>query len=236
MLARCAGAITVAYASAASEFPAAKTQVTGQPIRRKVLEADREAARRRFGLNGRRKTVLVTGGSRGARSLNAATLDALPRLSRRDDLQILHLTGRAEYESVTAAAEATEQNAPLHYHICGYVDDMEQALAAADLIVCRAGSSSLAEVAALGLPAIVVPYPHAGAHQEANARPFAEAGAAIVVPDGALTGETLAELVEELLDTPRKLEAMSRAARAVARPDAADRIAEAALAIARRDP
>ena len=161
-------------------------------------------------------------------------MEAWPQLSRRGDLQILHLTGRGEHATVVNAAAAREHGAAANHHIYAYLDDMEFALAAADLAVCRAGSSGLAEAAARGLPMIIVPYPHAAAHQEANARPFADAGAALIIADEDLTGRKLADTVEELLDAPRKLGEMSEAAAAVARADAASQIAQIALEVLER--
>jgi UDP-N-acetylglucosamine--N-acetylmuramyl-(pentapeptide) pyrophosphoryl-undecaprenol N-acetylglucosamine transferase len=117
-----------------------------------------------------------------------------------------------------------------------YVDRMGHALAAADVIVCRAGANTMAEVAARRVPAIVVPYPHAGAHQEANARPFVEAGAAVMVRDAELSGEKLAHMARALLADAPKLRRMADAAGALAPHDAADAVADTVMGVARRAP
>jgi UDP-N-acetylglucosamine--N-acetylmuramyl-(pentapeptide) pyrophosphoryl-undecaprenol N-acetylglucosamine transferase len=130
------------------------------------------------------------------------------------------------------AARLRELGNPGHYHLHPYVEPFAEALAAADLVACRAGGSVL-EVAAAGLPAILVPYPHAtGDHQTANARFMADAGAAVVVPDEELDGPRLAGEVGALLRAPERLREMAEAARAVAKPDAAERIAVEVLELA----
>ena len=142
---------------------------------------------------------------------------------------MLHASGRRDHDSLRARLD--ELGSPAHYRLFAYVEPFADALAAADLAAARAGGSVF-ELAAAGLPSILVPYPHAtGNHQDANARFMEEAGAAIVIPDDELDGPRLAREVGGLLGAPQRMAAMSNAAEAVARPDAAERVAEEVLAL-----
>ena len=164
--------------------------------------------------------VLVFGGSLGARSLNDAALEAFGPAA---PCSILHACGQRDHDELRRRLDAL--GSPAHYRLLPYIEPFSEALAAADLAVARAGGSVL-ELAAAGLPAVLVPYPHATAdHQTANARYMERAGAAVVVPDAELDGPRLARETGSLLAAPQRLAAMAKAARAVARPDAAERIA-----------
>ncbi len=232
LLARCAAAITIGSEPAMDVFPRAKTHFTGQPLRSDILTPSREAGRELFGLSATAKTLLVTGGSYGARRLNEATVGALRELLSNGAVQILHIAGEADYPW-TADRVADLGIDDTRYRLLPYVDEMGHALAAADVIICRAGANTLAEAAARRVPAIVVPYPHAGAHQEANARPFVEAGAAAMVRDTELSAEKLAEIARTLLaDEPRRRR-MAGAASALAPRDAADAVADIVIGMAR---
>ncbi len=192
--------------------------VTGRPI--PPPATDRDAARARFGLDVADRCVLVFGGSLGARSINQAALEGLAVSPYR----VLHAAGARDYANLRAPREG--------YDLREYIDDFGEALLAADICVARSGGS-IAEVAAHGLPAILVPYPHAaGDHQAANARWMADGGAAVVVPDAELTPARLRTEVDALLGDPGRLAEMARAARALARPDAAARIAAEVLSAA----
>lgn len=207
-----------------------KAVVTGYPVRSELLTADRPAARRALGLIDDAPALLVFGGSRGAASINRALTAVLPALL--PHCQIIHITGELDWPHVAAHA----QN-PAHatrYHAHPYLhDEMPLALAAADLVVARAGASTLGEFPALGLPSILVPYPHAGQHQAVNAAYLAERGAAQVLRDVDLA-RLLASSVIELLQTPAKLAAMATASARLARPDAAAAIADELERLARR--
>jgi UDP-N-acetylglucosamine--N-acetylmuramyl-(pentapeptide) pyrophosphoryl-undecaprenol N-acetylglucosamine transferase len=170
--------------------------------------------------------VLVFGGSLGARTLNRAALGAFASAT----FHVLHVCGRRDYP------ELSGQPLPAGYDLREYldIDEFTAALAASDLVVARAGGS-LFEIAAHGLPAILVPYPHASAdHQSANARWMSEAGAAIVVSDAELSPSRLAREVAQLLANPARLSAMASASRRLARPDAARDIAAELLEAAGR--
>ena len=229
---RWAARITVAWPAAQAQFPADRTEYTGQPLREELFRYTRDEARRVFDLRDDRFTLLVTGGSQGARRLNTALLQALPRLLEREDIQILHLSGAGEHAAV--AAEAGAMALPTdRYRLLPYSQEMGAALRAADLVVMRCGASSVSEAAAFGLPMILVPLPHAGGHQRLNAEPMAAAGAGILVEDSALDGQEMADLVLALHDDPPRLSAMAEASRGCGRPDAAKRIAEIVLQLAR---
>jgi UDP-N-acetylglucosamine--N-acetylmuramyl-(pentapeptide) pyrophosphoryl-undecaprenol N-acetylglucosamine transferase len=201
-----------------------KYELAGRPVPAGTGSADREAARRRFGIEEEQPCLLVFGGSLGARRLNEAALaafgDAAP-------CAVLHIAGRRDHDDLAARLAALGN--PEHYLLHAYVEPFADALAAADLVVARAGGSVL-EVAAAGLPAVLVPFPHATAdHQTANARYMERAGAAVVVADEDLDGPRLAREVGALLRAPERMRAMAKAARAVATPDAAQRIAAEVL-------
>jgi UDP-N-acetylglucosamine--N-acetylmuramyl-(pentapeptide) pyrophosphoryl-undecaprenol N-acetylglucosamine transferase len=203
-----------------------KYLVTGRPVPADTGRADRRAARERFGIPLEARCLLVFGGSLGARRLNDAAIDAF---GREAPCAILHASGRRDHDELRH--RLAELGSPPHYRLLPYVAPFADALAAADLVAARAGGSVL-EVAAAGLPSILVPYPHATAdHQTANARYMVCAGAAVVVPDAELDGPRLAREVSALLEAPERLEAMAAAARAASRPDAADRIADELLAL-----
>ena len=196
--------------------------VTGRPIPRAIVEADRDTARERLGVPPGAPCVVVFGGSLGARSLNLAAVDAL----RDPDVFVVHITGRRDFAEVLARLGDAQPN----YRVLEYLDSLADPLAAGDLVVARAGGS-IFEIAAAGRPAILVPYPAATAdHQTGNARWMADAGAAVVLPDSDLTAERLRGEVQELLSDPRRMEQMSASSRSLARPDAAARIADEVMA------
>ena len=200
--------------------------VTGRPLSATGSGSGRAAARARFELPADGPCLLVFGGSLGARRLNHAALDAFGRVA---PCSVLHACGRRDHDELRARLD--ELGSPPHYRLFPYIEPFADAIAAADLAASRAGGSVL-ELAAAGLPAILVPYPHATAdHQTLNARHMEEAGAAVVVPDAKLDGPRLAREVAALLGAPQRMAEMSNAARAAARPDAAERIAGELIAL-----
>jgi UDP-N-acetylglucosamine--N-acetylmuramyl-(pentapeptide) pyrophosphoryl-undecaprenol N-acetylglucosamine transferase len=199
-------------------------RVTGRPV--PTPRGDERTARARLGIGPQETCVLVFGGSLGSRTINRAAVEAFTGSSFR----VLHISGQRDY------VELASRELPPGYDLRAYLDeaDFADALAAADLTVARAGGSVF-EVAAHGVPAILVPYPHAaGDHQSENARWMSDAGAAIVIPDGELNGARLARVVAELLADRSRLAAMASAARGLARPDAAREVASELLEVARR--
>ncbi len=231
--ARLADVVAVSFAATCAALGRATRAcyVTGTPIRDTRL-VDRVAARERLDLGPGDRMVLVFGGSQAVRRFNAAVAGALPAVVERATL--VHVTGEAGYGPALAAREALPADVRSRYRPHPFLrDEMLGALAAADLIVGRAGSSTIAEVTALGLPMIVVPYPHAGGHQRANALVLAEAGAARLVEDEAFDAAALVAALS-ILDDPGEHARMSAAARSLGRPGAADTVAELVLALAER--
>ena len=219
--------------SLARAAPGRPCFVTGTPIR-DVAAIDREAARVRLGIAPGERVLLVFGGSQAVRRFNAAVSAALPRLVER--VTVIHVTGDDGYARALADRVALPVARQGRYRPHPFLrEEMLSSLAAADLVVGRAGSSTLAEVAALGLPMVVVPYPHAAGHQRANAAALVEAGAARLVEDEAFDAHALLEAAR-LLDDPAAHVAMSAAARALGRPGAADAVAALVMATALRDP
>jgi UDP-N-acetylglucosamine--N-acetylmuramyl-(pentapeptide) pyrophosphoryl-undecaprenol N-acetylglucosamine transferase len=205
-------------------------EVTGRPIPAGVAGADRAAARRRFGIPEGARCLLVFGGSLGARRLNDAALEAF---GGQAPFHVLHVCGRRDHDDLRE--RLARLGNPPHYRLEPYVEAFADAYAAADLAAARAGGSVF-ELAAAGLPAILVPYPHATAdHQAGNARWMADGGAAVVVPDAELDAARLAREAGALLGDRGRLERMSAAAKALSRPDAAERIASGILNVAHRD-
>ncbi|MGC8782562.1 MAG: UDP-N-acetylglucosamine--N-acetylmuramyl-(pentapeptide) pyrophosphoryl-undecaprenol N-acetylglucosamine transferase, partial [Anaerolineae bacterium] len=221
LTARLATRVAVSFPEVARYF-GKKAVVTGYPVRRELLMADRAAARAALGLTADLPVLLVMGGSRGARSINRALIAGLRTLLER--CQVVHVSGPLDWPEVEKAAAGLPASVADRYHPYPYLHEMPLALAAADLAVARAGAATLGEFPAVGLPAVLVPYPYSGQHQEANAAYLADRGAALVIKDSELT-DRLTETVLGLLAAPPRLAAMAQAARALARPDAAANIA-----------
>jgi UDP-N-acetylglucosamine--N-acetylmuramyl-(pentapeptide) pyrophosphoryl-undecaprenol N-acetylglucosamine transferase len=205
--------------------------VTGTPIR-DPRGADRQDARAALGIPDDDGLLLIFGGSQAVRRFNSAVTQALPRLIER--IRIIHITGEAGYDEAAAGRDALPPRLRARYRPERFLDEeMALALAAADLVVGRAGSSTLAEVAAFGLPMVVVPYPHAAGHQRRNAEEMVRCGAARLVEDEDFDAEALLAAAA-ILDRPDERAAMAAAARSLARPGAADAVAELVLAAAGR--
>lgn len=206
---------------------------TGCPVRRQFFEASRERGCEVFGLDPKRRTLLVTGASQGARTVNRAIVALLGELaSQRDSWQILHLAGQLDYDEVRRAYEGCE----LHAVVLPFTDRMAEAIAAADLVVSRAGASTLAELTAVGRPAVLLPYPyHRDMHQAANAAMVADAGAAVALPDRIeprANAASLRPVLAELMSYPERTARMADAAVRIGRPDAARVVAEHVLKMA----
>ena len=195
----------------------------GLPIRREISTLDRAAkraeARAHFGLDPDRPTLLVTGGSQGARRINRAVAGAARDLGEAG-VQVLHAAGRVE----EAVVESGPGGPP--YVVTAYIDRMDLAYAAADLILCRAGANTVTEVAAVGLPAAFVPLPHGNGEQALNAHPVVQAGGALLIDDAALTSTWIDNVVIPLVSHTGRLAAMSRAASDIVRRDADERLAD----------
>lgn len=205
--------------------------VTGTPIR-DPRGVDRQDARAALGIPDDDGLILIFGGSQEVRRFNSATAEALPRLIER--ARVIHITGEGGYDQAVAGRDALPSNLRARYRPEKFLDEeMTLVLAGADLVIGRAGSSTLAEVAAFGLPMVVVPYPHAAGHQRRNAEEMVGAGAARLIEDGDFDAEALLSAAA-ILDRPDERAAMAAAARSLARPGAAEAVAELVLAAAER--
>lgn len=203
---------------------------TGRPLRRNLLEATAKEGRREFGLSEDTPVVLVTGGSQGARTINEACVGAFGR--GRSAVQVVHVSGRRDYEEMKRRLSELRSD-PANYHLLDYTEKLPLAMSAADLVVSRAGAS-VQELAALGKPAILVPYPYATAdHQRRNAEWMATAGAAEIIPDTKLDAETLKSSVDALLGSGEKLAAMAAASAKLGDKSGAERIAGEIFKISR---
>ena len=209
-------------------FADAPTVVTGYPLRQEFMAATRAAGQAHFGLDPGRRTLLVFGGSRGARSINRALLSILPRLLS-EGIQVLHVSGELDWPEVKARRAALPDAG--RYHAFPYLHhEMGLAQAAADLALSRAGASVLAEFPHAGLPAVLVPYPWAWRYQKTNADWLEARGAALTLEDADMETSLLPTLLALLGDEDR-LQGMRRAATALARPDGARHLARELLAL-----
>jgi UDP-N-acetylglucosamine--N-acetylmuramyl-(pentapeptide) pyrophosphoryl-undecaprenol N-acetylglucosamine transferase len=223
LMSRLAERVAVSFDVASQYFPSEKVVVTGYPVRTALYAGDKAAARERLGLGGERPVLLAFGGSQGARSINQAVVRNLEALLRM--AQVVHITGTLDYEWVQAAGEALPADVRAGYHCQAYLHEtMIDALTAADLVVARAGASTLAEFPAVGLPAILAPYPYSGQHQAVNAAFMAKHGAAVVLADSELAGR-LVDVAGQILTNAGLREEMSRRSRSLARPDASRALA-----------
>jgi UDP-N-acetylglucosamine--N-acetylmuramyl-(pentapeptide) pyrophosphoryl-undecaprenol N-acetylglucosamine transferase len=212
-------------------FPKERTTVAGNPIRRSLLTWTRASGREKLGIPADEPVLFVTGGSQGSAAINQAVGGAISRLLRR--AVVIHHTGNAHLAQVQARREALPADLRARYHVFGFLrEEMGAALAAADLVIGRASSSSIAEPLAFGVPLILVPFAAAAdAHQMANAQDIAEKDAAMVLRESQLDSDRLVAQVTGLLDDPPRLARMAKAARAAGRPDAATAIAREVLAL-----
>ena len=219
--------IAVGTRDALKNFPADKTVYTGNPIRKEVLAAKKEDGLREFDFTDDNPIILISGGSRGARSINNAMIDVLKSAAQKNSAQFLHVTGKGEFNSVVE--KLSDLDAP-NIRIVPYLYNMPTAMAMADLAIFRAGATGLAELTARGIPSILIPYPYAAEnHQEFNARSLVEAGAARMILNKDLTAEILSATIDELLASPEKLKSMAQASLSLGKPNAAAEIADLIL-------
>lgn len=225
-LGRLARVVCLGFAEAAPFFPAGRSIHTGNPIRPAVLAAPPSPPHDRLGL-------LVFGGSQGASRVNAAAVAALAELGDARGWRVTHQTGTAEHETIAAAY------APLgiDVRVEPFITDMGTAYRGADVVVARAGAMSCAEITAMGLPAVLVPYPYAADdHQRRNAEVLAAAGAAVVILDRELDGSRLAAALRPLVDDAERRRTMAAKSHALGRPDAAKTAADVCLRVMQNHP
>ncbi len=227
VLGRFASAITATVAETAQFYAKNKTVIaTGYPLRDGLLDATREAGLAAFGLSAECRTLLVFGGSRGSRAINRMIYNHMEHLlTVIPDLQILHISGQLDAEEVAAAHHALPANVQARYHVRDYVHEMGLALAAADLVVSRAGAATLAELPAFGLPAILVPLAYDWHYQEVNADWLAERGAAIRLDEGDMQTQLIPLLQTLFVDDPARYRAMVAAAESLKKTDGAQAVA-----------
>ncbi len=221
-LRRVARRVAVSFPETAAHFAPGQAVVTGYPVRRALFETPRADALRRLELSPDLPTLLVMGGSQGARAINQAIAKQLRRLLGR--AQIVHLSGHWDISWLREERAKLRPDLQARYHIHAYLHQIADAMVSADLVVARAGAATLAEFPAAGLPAILVPYPHAGQHQDRNAGYLVSQGAALKLDESELEGR-VADLVLELLGDPARLQGMRQQAQRLAHPDAAAQIA-----------
>lgn len=214
--------------------PDAQVHVTGNPVRRQVLSASREAGREMLGVPADARMLLVFGGSLGARHINEGVAAMKDELLLRADLHVVHITGPKDLEATQKLLALTPAE-EARWHVMGYQDRMGDTMAAADAVVSRAGATSLAEISALALPALLVPFPYATAdHQTTNARAYVAAGCANLIADDQVETPEFRRLVLDLVDDADLRERMAGAARAQGTAGAAAKLADVVFACARR--
>ncbi len=228
VLARFARVIMVNFQAAEQYFVHKdRIKVTGLPVRQEVLCTDKKAGLEYFGFSDKKTTLLISGGSRGARSINRAMAKAYPDLIKLNDLQIIHLTGAVDYQDTldVIAAEGIKLEDYPQIIVKPYLDEMQYGLAAADFCVGRAGATFLAELTACGLPGILIPYPYAAEnHQEYNAKALVDQDAAVMILDKELTGSRLCQNIKELYQNLDKRDRMAVNARNAGKRDSLDQI------------
>ncbi len=199
-------------------------RVTGTPIRKDVLCGQRQRAAEKFGLNPSKKTILITGGSQGAQSINEVVLRCLPKLEQRsNEVQVIHITGELDYEKV----KATYQQMKVDSFVCGFLDDMGAAFSMADIIICRSVATTIAEITAIGIPAILIPYPHAADnHQYWNAMELASNGGGYLLQQIDLTPEKIIELITDLFNNKEKYDRMKMFNKGMGIPNAASKVVD----------
>lgn len=228
ILSRVVDRVVVTFEDSLKYFPPRQIiRLTGLPVRAEILTADRKQARKKFGIQAGELLVLSFGGSQGARSLNRAIAQGYSALADRRGLKWLHVTGLGQHTEFMdmLKSQGLDNKESDHFTIMPYLYEMPEALAAADLIVSRAGAATLAEITVRGLPALLVPFPYAtGNHQEHNARALVSRGAAEMVLDAEFSGSVLLEKVDSLLADPKRLKDMVSASRQLGKPRALDDI------------
>ncbi len=223
-----AAAIGVTYENSVKHLKRPeRVTLTGNPVRPEVLQADRVTGRTALGLDPDATVLLVFGGSRGARHLNEALAALWPTLAAETGLQVVHVAGTMDAASVAKAMAEALADPAGRYRMHGYISAMGDAIAAADVVVARAGATSIAEITAIGRASVLVPYPFAtDDHQTLNARAVSASGAAIVVSDDDLEGGAFGSAVLGLVRDRAKRETMGSASAALGRPDAGNRVVE----------
>ena len=223
LLGKVADRVCVTFPESASYFPRTRTVETGNPVRPPAVRCEKR---------GNVFSVFIFGGSAGAHRLNEVGVEAMAQFRDRTPMpRIVHQTGGADLESVKERYRALGLDADVR----AFIDDMASVYASTDLVVCRAGATTIAEITALGKPSVLVPYPYAADdHQRKNAESLVTRGAAVMILDRELSADHLSQTIRALRDDPERLRAMSASARSLGRPDAAERVVDLCLDLVHR--
>ncbi len=224
ILSKFCGKIAITFKESEKFFPKDKVIYTGNPIRNQILKADKKLSREKLGFSKEKLLVLAVGGSRGAKNLNNAVLNIIPEI-KKNNMQLLFITGELGYNDIIKEASNRKYDLDSNVKIIPYLYEMENALAACDIIVSRAGATILSEVTALAIPAVLIPSPYvANNHQELNADALVKEGAAIKLKEEDLKGSLLSEKLFSLGSNNSDLEKMRRASKRIGILDASDKI------------
>lgn len=221
--------VCITYEESSTFFPKHKIFHTGNPIRSKILSTNIQSAYEIFSLDSQKKTIFIFGGSAGAHSINKAVFEALPYLlDLKLYIQFIHQTGEKDYED----ALQHYKNAGFHALVYKYIDKIPEAYKVSQLLICRAGATTLSEITVAGKAAILIPYPYAASnHQEKNALRLEALGAAKVIKEKNLNGETLASEIRRLIKNDDLLHAMELASSSLGKPDSAQKIVNIAMSL-----
>lgn len=232
-MARFAKKIAVSFSSTLGYFSVKKTALTGNPIRDNIIGGAQEQAKQIYGLGGNKPVIFIFNGSQGAQPINEKILQVLPQLLQKYEL--IWQTGAANFNQITEEVKQIIGSLPENCHIVGFMDENQiaAAFAAASLVIARAGSSTIFEIAACGKPSILIPLPSsASGHQRENAFEYAKTGAAVVIEQSNLTPNLFLNEISQLISNPELLQKMSACAQSFAKPFAARQIAEEILKLA----
>lgn len=237
LLARIVDKVMVTFPESKKYFsPKANIRVTGLPVRPEIVQADRQKSMLSLGLNRDKFTVLVVGGSRGAQSLNRAIVDVLKEICRHDELQLIHMTGQLGYAETIEAIKTRGIDLVKcgNITVAQYLYNMDEVLASTDLVICRAGAATIAEITVRGIPAVLIPYPYASDnHQEYNARALADNGAAVMILDRDLNGDSLLNTIRNLYNDHERLTAMQESSTQLGRPKALKHILQTVIELSK---
>jgi len=230
VLSKFADRVAVSYTEASKEFPAAQVVVTGNPLREDINKGNVAVAREKFALNESKKIIFIMGGSQGARTINSKILDILPELLKK--YQVIHQTGESNFDEVNRrAGEMGIKPGSDGYHTLSFIrEELKDILAVSNLIISRAGASSIAEIAANGKPSILIPLQNAANnHQRMNAYALAKVGGCIVMEESNLGKNLLSGRIDEIMESPELQNKLSQGIRSFYYPDAAEKIAQGIL-------
>jgi len=232
LLSKVVDAVCATYHESLSFFPKEKTFITGNPVRHRIIEGSREKGYELFGLDRDRFTIFVFGGSSGATKINRAVCDAFNYLTEiRDQIQFLHQTGRSDIEWV----KDSYRKWGFKGTVAPFIYEMAEAYAVSDIVISRAGATTLSELTAVGRPSILIPYPYAaGGHQEENARKLSEMGAARMILNEDLNGEILSKEIKRLVEDDELRKEMQMAAKSLGRPEASGQIVDILVSLLRK--